>query len=145
MFHYNLQASRASICPNLAVPPGTEPPASMYGVFKCSTHKFGDVIRAAGGIQILLPLLLRLEVLDDCGASSTRRPPAVPGPGQHINHGSHRDRWRTNIGHSSSVAVPALKALKALLVGNPRNQADFHRMYARGTGERLRLVVVCVS
>ena len=74
MFHYNLQASRASICPNLAVPPGTEPPASMYGVFKCSTHKFGDVIRAAGGIQILLPLLLRLEVLEDNGASSIRRP-----------------------------------------------------------------------
>jgi len=33
-------------------------------------------------------------------------------------------------GHSSSVAVPALKALKALLIGNPRNQADFQRMYA---------------
>ena len=69
MFNYNLQASRDNYCPNLAVVALAEPAAHLYGVFKCSTHKFGDVIRAAGGVQILLPLFLQLDFVD----TGTRR------------------------------------------------------------------------
>ena len=100
LFNYNLQASRDSQCPNLALHGLSERPAQLYGVFKCSTHKFADVIRAAGGIQILFPLFLQL---DFAGADGS---------------------W-------SSLAVPLLQALKALLLGNPRNQADFLRQYMR--------------